>query len=126
MSREPVELTASRRTEVEAAIHETCDIRGWMLRAVNIRTNHVHSVVTANRKPETVMNAFKANATRRMVGASVWQHGLKPWARHGSTRYLWTEMSLGRAVDYVINGQGNELPNFDEWNDSAPDRSHER
>ena len=117
MKREPVELTATRRTAVEAAIRETCNLRGWVLRAINVRTNHVHSVVTANRKPESVMNAFKANATSKMVEASVWQRDLKPWSRHGSTRYLWTERSLARAIDYVINGQGDELPNFDEWDD---------
>jgi REP element-mobilizing transposase RayT len=117
MKREPVELTAKRRMAVEAAVRETCDIRGWVLRAINVRTNHVHTVVTANRKPEWVMNAFKANATSKMVEASVWQRGLKPWSRHGSTRYLWTEKSVARAIDYVINGQGDELPNFAEWDD---------
>jgi REP element-mobilizing transposase RayT len=117
LKRDHVELTAQRRAAVEAAVRETCDIRGWVLRAINTRTNHVHTVVTANRKPELVMNAFKANATRKMVEASVWQRGLKPWSRHGSTRYLWTEKSVARALDYVINGQGDALPNFDEWDD---------
>jgi REP element-mobilizing transposase RayT len=117
MKRDPVELTAARRTAVETAIRETCDIRGWVLRAINVRTNHVHSVVTANRKPELVMNAFKANATTMMIKYSVWQRGLKPWSRHGSTRYLWNEKSVARAIDYVIHGQGDELPNFDEWDD---------
>ena len=115
MRREPVELTTGRRTAVEGAIRETCDIRGWVLRAVNVRTNHVHSVVTANRTAESVMNAFKANATSKMIAGSVWQRGLKPWSRHGSTRYLWTEKSLAHAIDYVISGQGDKLPNFAEW-----------
>jgi REP element-mobilizing transposase RayT len=117
MKRDPVELTPARRTTVEKAIRETCDIRGWVLKAINVRTNHVHSVVTANRKPELVMNAFKANATAMMIKSSLWQRGLKPWSRHGSTRYLWNERSVARAIDYVINGQGDELPNFDEWDD---------
>jgi len=30
---------------------------------------------------------------------------------------LWTEKSVARAIDYVINGQDDELPNFDEWDD---------
>jgi len=42
----PVELDAARRAAVEAAIRETCEKRGWLLRAINVRTNHVHTVVT--------------------------------------------------------------------------------
>jgi len=29
-------------------------------------------------------------------------------ATHGSTPYLWTDDELRRAIDYVINGQGDE------------------
>jgi REP element-mobilizing transposase RayT len=119
MKRDPVELTVMRRAAVEEGVRENCDKRGWVLRAINVRTNHVHSVVTAGCKPEPVMNAFKANATRKMVEACAWQRGIKPWSRHGSTRYLWTEKSVDRAIDYVINGQGDELPNFDEWDDEG-------
>ena len=63
MKREPVELTASRRVAVEEGVRENCDNRGWVLRAINVRTNHVHSVLTSGGKPEPVMNALKANAT---------------------------------------------------------------
>ena len=66
LKRPPVQLTASRRATIEAAIRETCEIRRWKLWTLNVRTNHVHSVVTANCDPETVLNAFKANATRKM------------------------------------------------------------
>ncbi len=37
-----------------------------------------------------------------------WIPKTKPWARHGSTPYLWTEEAGERAIDYVINGQGDE------------------
>src|SRR5205085_7730420 len=36
----PVELDSARRAAVEAAIRETCEKRGWLLLAINIRTNH--------------------------------------------------------------------------------------
>lgn len=63
----PVKLDAARRRSITAAIRETCEKRGWHLSAVNIRTNHVHTVVAAPGKdPDIVMNAFKANATRKM------------------------------------------------------------
>jgi len=87
------------------------------LRAINVRTNHVHTVITADRDPEPVMDTFKAYATRRMIEAELWEHGRKPWSRHGSTRWLWTARAVERAIDYVLNCQGDELPNFDEWDD---------
>jgi hypothetical protein len=27
---------------------------------------------------------------------------------------LWTERHVERAIDYVVNGQGDELPNFED------------
>lgn len=113
MNQPPVELNANQRSAIEEAINETCHFRGWSLRAINIRTNHVHTVVSASQRPELIMNAFKANSTTKMIARSVWKRGLKPWSRHGSTRYLWTEKSLAYAIDNVINGQGDSLPDFD-------------
>ncbi len=113
----PVDLDAGRRAAVEAAVRETCEKRGWLLLAINVRTNHAHSVVTAGCKPEKVLNAFKANATRQMREAECWKHEYSPWAERGSRRYLWTERHVERAIDYVINGQGDELPNFDDDDD---------
>jgi REP element-mobilizing transposase RayT len=60
----PLVLKASQRKSIKAAIRETCDIRKWSLLAINIRTNHIHTVVTAHKKPSLVLNAFEANATR--------------------------------------------------------------
>jgi REP element-mobilizing transposase RayT len=111
---EPVTLDAARRESVEAAVRETCASRNWLLRAINVRTNHVHVVVsTGGTKPERALNAFKANATRQMRQDGFWQRPHSPWADKGSERRLWNERSVERAVDYVINGQGDELPDFD-------------
>ncbi|PYS89880.1 MAG: hypothetical protein DMF64_16415 [Acidobacteria bacterium] len=112
---EPVTLNATQRGAVEQAIRETCHLRDWLLHAINVRTNHAHMVVSIGTvKPERALNAFKANATRQMKQASCWQQSYSPWADKGSKRYLWNERSIERAIDYVINGQGDELPNFDE------------
>ena len=111
----PVQLDDRRRPVVEKTVQEVCQHRGWSLRAINVRTNHVHTVVVAGCKPEKVMDAFKAYATRRMTEAGVWKSGEKPWSRHGSTRWLWTERSVERAIDYVLNCQGDDLPNFEDW-----------
>ena len=114
LTREIVTLGAAQRHCVEAATRETCEIRSWHLHAINVRTNHVHSVVSiGEKKPEIALNAFKANATRRMRKNGCWQDTVSPWADKGSKRYLWNEESIARAVDYVINGQGDDLPDFD-------------
>ena len=80
-----------------SAIREVCDNRGYRLYAVNARTNHVHSVVGAGYKPEAVMNSFKSYATRKLHEAKLISDEVKPWARHGSTPYLWTDDELQRA-----------------------------
>lgn len=114
LTNEPVALSADQRASVEVALRETCDFRGWLLRALNVRTNHVHIVVsTGETKPELAINAFKANATRQMRQDNCWKEQYSPWADKGSKRYLWNERSIERAVDYVISGQGDGLPVFD-------------
>ena len=104
----PILLGRAQRNVVELAIQEVCEHRGYALHAVNARTNHVHSVVNASCKPEHVMDSFKAYATRKLREAGLLDQHVKPWARHGSTPYLWTEEQVERAIDYVINGQGDE------------------
>ena len=56
------------------------------------------------------MNDLKSWATRRMVEADVLPAGVKAWARHGSTRYLWNDDDIYEACDYVLNRQGAPLP----------------
>ena len=108
-------LDASRRQSVEAAIRETCTFRQWLLHAVNARTNHVHAVVSIGLiKPECALTAFKANATRQMRQEGCWRSEHSPWAEKGSKRHLWNERSIARAIDYVLYGQGDELPDFDD------------
>jgi REP element-mobilizing transposase RayT len=111
---QPLILKAKERHAIEAAIRETCEFRHWWLQAINVRTNHVHTVVSANRKPALVLNAFKANATRELRQAGLWSQPFSPWADRGSKRNLWNERSVARAIDYVVNGQGDDLPDFDD------------
>lgn len=108
---EIVTLNAEQRNAVEKAIRETCDIRKWHLQAINVRTNHVHTVVSIGiKKPEIALNTFKANATRQMRQNGCWKNEKSPWADKGSKRYLWNEKSVALAVEYVLYGQGEELP----------------
>ena len=114
LKQEPLLLNAAQRAAVAKAIEETCSFRNWPLHAFNVRTNHVHVVVSIGaKKPELALNALKANATRQMREDGCWQSRRSPWVDRGSKRYLWNEKSVALAVDYVVNGQGDELPQFD-------------
>ncbi|HKP69211.1 MAG TPA: transposase [Pyrinomonadaceae bacterium] len=109
----PVRLDGARRKAVKDAIRETCEKRNWYLWAMNVRTNHGHAVITAaGRNPDLVLNALKANATRKMRECGCWPHEYSPWAEKGSKRRLWNEQSIARAIDYVNNRQGDDLPDF--------------
>ena len=107
-------MDAARRSSVEKPIRETCEKRNWKLVAINVRTNHVHIVVrTGYSNPALALNAFKANATRQMREDRCWLNSHSPWADKGSERWLWTEKHVADAVNYVIDGQGGDLPKFD-------------
>src|SRR5262249_42772875 len=105
----PIELDAERRFVTDATIREVCEYRKWKLHAVHARSTHVHAVVNAVHASERVMNDFKGYATRRMREAKVLGPDVEPWSHHGSTRYLNTENSLFRVVQYVLNEQGGLL-----------------
>ena len=110
---EPYFLGAAERQIVESAVREVCLIRGYALYAINVRTEHAHIVTGNSGKPERMMDSFKAYSTKALRNAGLIGEGFKPWSRHGSTRYLWTDEHIAKAVDYVVNGQGGELPEFD-------------
>jgi len=112
----PITLTAAQRKCVEIAICETCQIRGWSLLAKNARTNHVHSLVAAGiTPPDRVLNALKANATRQLRQHGEWLMGSSPWSERGSKRYVWTELGIERAKEYVTSGQDVKIPELDQY-----------
>ena len=104
----PVTLNKRQRELVAAAIRNVCKHRNYPVYAINVRTNHAHVVVASLSKPEIVMNSFKSYATRKLREEHLIKRDIKPWARHGSTRYLWTEEQLAQAIEYVLFGQGDE------------------
>ena len=110
-------LDSDQRKLVEKTIEDHCRIRGWELRAVNCRTNHLHVVVSANRHPDTIREQFKAWCTRRLkelerkrlgvVAESNDEHPVREhwWAERGSKRYINDEQSLEAAIQYVKEAQ---------------------
>ena len=107
----PVKLNGRQRATIRAAIKGVCKHRNWRLIAINIRTNHIHLVVAINAaKPESAVRDFKAYSTRALRGRQLWTESHSPWSEGGSCRYLWKETSVEAACQYVVNGQGVDLP----------------
>jgi REP element-mobilizing transposase RayT len=106
MSDVPYLLDEIRRPIVLAAIREVCNHRGWVLMAAHVRSNHVHTVVETDGDPVTVMNTFKAYASR---GLNQQEGSRKRWARHGSTKWLWKDQDVREAVRYVVDCQGEPM-----------------
>ncbi len=103
MRHSPCLLSESERPAVLSSILEVCTTRNWNLLAAHVRTNHVHAVVEADASPEKVLLDFKVISSRALNDP---QGKRIRWARHGSTRYLWTKADLDRAVSYVVAEQG--------------------
>jgi REP element-mobilizing transposase RayT len=113
LKHQPLILKPTHRQALDIRLRETCTLRDWKLFALNVRTNHVHSVVTAmGKKAGAVLGALKANATDQLKKDGVWCHDRSPWADRGSKRKLWNEESLVRAIDYVLYGQDDDIPDF--------------
>lgn len=109
MRRDSVVLNAEMRRAVEVTIRNVCNFRDWTLYALNVRTNHVHVVVSAEQSPERVMNTLKSWSTRRLREANLYDCDHSPWTRHGSTRYLWNDEELQAAGKYTVEGQGDDI-----------------
>ena len=110
----PISLNARQRATVKKAVRTVCEHRRYVLRCINVRTNHAHSVVTAMCKPEPVLDAFKSYSTRELRRAGLIGMNQKPWARHGSTIYLWKEKDVAKAIEYVMLSQGDDLFSLDD------------
>ena len=105
----PYEMDESQRTIVLQAITEVCRHRDWTLIAAHVRSNHLHTVVDTDVAPEAVMNAFKSYSSRALNLHDPEYRGRIRWARHGSTRYLWSAETVAAAVHYVLGKQGEPM-----------------
>src|SRR6202042_3628522 len=94
-------------------MHEVCSYRGWAMLAAHVRTHHVHTVVVANCQPEQVLTAMKAYSSRALSESELDGPDRRRWARHGSTRYLWTGDAVSAAIHYVVREQGEPMAIFE-------------
>jgi REP element-mobilizing transposase RayT len=109
MKHPPYCLDALRRKAVLDGIQEACRRRAWSLLAAHVRMTHVHAVVQADCSAEKVLGGLKAYATRALNERGLDNRSRPRWARHGSTRYLWTREAVENAVRYVVGRQGDEM-----------------
>jgi REP element-mobilizing transposase RayT len=108
LASEPMILDARMRAIVEESIKALCSRRDYFLQAENVRTNHVHAVISAARKPERIVVDLKANATRMLREAGLVSDTERVWSRGMSTKYLWKPRHVSAAVHYVLYCQGDE------------------
>ena len=106
----PVTLDSEQRCIVQEILQSVCAFRGWILHAINVRSNHVHVVVTADSPPETVMSQFKAWSSRRLNEREAKERRASEqrrrwWTRHGSTKWINDEDYLKNAIRYVQERQ---------------------
>lgn len=113
MVQAPYLLDRESREVVLHAIREVCLHRGWSLLAAHVRTNHVHVVVEGEPKPEKIMNDFKTYASRSLNRMGRDGPERKRWARHGSTKWLWTDQDVRDAIRYVVEEQGEDMAVFE-------------
>ncbi|MDR3718667.1 MAG: transposase [Bryobacteraceae bacterium] len=103
-------MDETKRCATLRAIQEVCSKKEWILLAVHVRTKHVHVVVEAEDPPEWVMSTLKRFASRALNDLGLdGQEDRRRWARHGSTRYIWTKEQLSAAIRYAVSGQGEPL-----------------
>ena len=103
-------LDGDRPAIVLAGLVALADKRGWTLWAIHVRTQHLHAVLTAaGADIDRVMNDLKAAASFRLNRAYPADRARPVWARHGSTRYVWTDEQFAAVVDYVLNQQGEPM-----------------
>ncbi|MBK9974356.1 MAG: transposase [Planctomycetes bacterium] len=111
MRHQAIQMTGPMRKCVREAITQHRDFKHWQLSALNVRTNHVHVVVSApDATASHALNSLKARATRRLRDCSLLKSDQPIWTSRGSQVVLKDLESFNRAVHYVNFEQGPALP----------------
>jgi REP element-mobilizing transposase RayT len=102
MTGEPVALSPAMRSVVDQVIVDHVRIRGWLLHARNVRSNHIHVVVSANCDPEKVREQLKAWGSRRLSEFA----GFVGRGKNGQKRW-WTE---GGDIEWIMTRSTCSMP----------------
>lgn len=106
----PTTLSAPMRRSVHQTILAHAALRGWCVHAANVRTTHVHVVVSGPAAaPMKAEGEFKAWATRRLREAQLIGAATRVWTKQGSARWIWNDEGWCEAIAYVLAGQGEPL-----------------
>jgi REP element-mobilizing transposase RayT len=103
-------ITPPMRRIIELEVRRTCNYRRWVLHALNVRTNHVHLVVSSEQAAISVMREVKVYSTRALRRAGLVASEQPVWAEHGSTKNAWSEADVDGCVSYTLDSQGDDLP----------------
>jgi REP element-mobilizing transposase RayT len=99
-------LNPSDRLAVENACRKHSEHRSWKLWAVNVRTNHVHVVISASAHKGTVVrDQLKANSTRQIRERNKRLVDRPVWAVGGDVQFVWTENELSAVINYTLIAQ---------------------
>ena len=90
-------------------------MRPWNLHPINVRTNHVNTVVSIRtKKPEIVLNVFKADAARCEKADAGAVRGARGRIKAANGTCEMNKAMRGRSNMSFLYGQGHELPEFDD------------
>lgn len=104
MREAPLVLSEADRNVVNEAIRRSCEIRRWAVLALNVRSNHVHTVVAASdASPEHAAAILKSWATRALKASGSHPGRSKFWTNQSSTRWLFDEQAVANASTYTMN-----------------------
>jgi REP element-mobilizing transposase RayT len=90
-----VYLDDAQRAIVDEAIVKECCDQGWQLHERNVRTNHVHVIVSAARDGTFVRSRLKAIASDALSSAA----GLPAVAHKNGRKRWWTEKGNIEALE---------------------------
>ena len=107
MTGRAVTLNDPARNVIDETIRDHCRIKSWEVHALNVRTKHVHLVVSCPPEvsPEAAMNQLKAWCTRRLRVRGLFGPDDQIWTKHGSTRWINNIKGLDAAIEYVLERQ---------------------
>lgn len=102
-------LSPSARRTVREAVEGYCLFKQWRLLALNVRTNHVHVVVSGS-DPSKMLNGVKARATKLLRDAGEFPADRPVCSERGNKHGLASTAAVADAVNYVRHKQGEDLP----------------
>ena len=97
-------LSSTDRKLVKETLVAHCEFRSWGLHALNVRSNHLHIVVTAaDYQPDQAASQFKAWCTRKLKAAHPTRKRF--WTQGASCRWINSDDALAKANEYTNEAQ---------------------